>query len=494
MAQRGQQQEIPKLVSVVSPLGARAGASLAGDPRLGKDSLMLNCYIDKTSTGFAAVKRPGTQLVATPVDPLVSTAIGQGLFRTKFNDFTIVSERLYTYRVPGAPSAAGVAIPLPATGFQPYNFVKDSELQGAYVKGTKGLWRVNSAATAITKVTDIDYPADTVPGIAYLEGTYYVLDAATGAVRGSVFQDGTSWEALNFIGDDGTYGAPMALNRHLSYIQAFYSDGVIFFYNAGNATGSPLSPVSNAIFRTGCLAGASVVELLDKTFFLSKGAGLTGNTISEFNGLSLNIVSTSAISRLLDYDNLVGLTAYGLQIAGNSFYVLNLPNSNKSLVYSLTTETWVIWTLFDPVANPAAPHRIFYSAAFVDATSTDPMLQGGDGKVYQMDTRDYLGTDANLNICFFLRTPTMDWGSLKRKFIPDLAVIGDSGPYSLSVRYSNDDYMTYSAYRSVDMSKERKLLSRCGSTRRRSWDLQYIGSSAVRIFGIEVMPAPGAEG
>jgi len=52
--------------------------------------------------------------------------------------------------------------------------------------------------TTMTQVTDPDYPASTVPGVVYLDGTIYVMNSQ-GVIFGSDLNNPTSWSALNFI-------------------------------------------------------------------------------------------------------------------------------------------------------------------------------------------------------------------------------------------------------------------------------------------------------
>ena len=59
----------------------------------------------------------------------------------------------------------------------PFDFIQ-TDVAGGTVgfvfKSTKDAFYYNG--TTVTKITDADYPATTVRGIAYLDGTYYVMD------------------------------------------------------------------------------------------------------------------------------------------------------------------------------------------------------------------------------------------------------------------------------------------------------------------------------
>jgi len=59
------------------------------------------------------------------------------------------------------------------------------------------------------------------------------------------------------------------------------------------------------------------------------------------------------------------------------------------------------------------------------------------------------------------------------------------------VRWSDDDYATNSKCRPVDLGAENARLRRCGSFRRRSFELMHVGESAVQVAALELDVAKG---
>ena len=103
----------------------------------------------------------------------------------------------------------------------PFDFIQTDQAAGTVgfvFKSTRDAFYYNG--TTVTKITDADYPATTVRGIAYLDGTYYVM-TPDAKIYGSDLNSPTSWTALNFLvaqmePDGGVY-----LGRILNYIVAF---------------------------------------------------------------------------------------------------------------------------------------------------------------------------------------------------------------------------------------------------------------------------------
>lgn len=236
-----------------------------------------------------------------------------------------------------------VSIPVTSPGFQ-YDMMptgaKDTNqwlmmknpYQGFYFNGT-----------TVTLISDVDYPAKTVPGIVYLDSTFYVMDAGA-KIYGSELGDPSNWSALNFIIAQIEPGAGVALAKSANYVVAFKEWSTELFYDPGNPPpGSPLSPVMNGFTLIGCASGYSVAQV-DKTTFFMGQTHQKGRSIYMMVGTEQTPISTPEIERVLALDNLSTVYSYGLRIAGHIFYILTMTNTGVTLVYDATTQNWYEWT------------------------------------------------------------------------------------------------------------------------------------------------------
>jgi len=64
--------------------------------------------------------------------------------------------------------------------------------------------------------------------------------------------------------------------------------------------------------------------------------------------------------------------------------------------------------------------------------------------------------------------------------------ITDQRPGKLKVRFTEDDFQSYSLFREVDLNVARPSLTNCGTFRRRGWHLRYASPYALRLEAIEL--------
>lgn len=199
-----------------------------------------------------------------------------------------------------------------------------------------------SATTPATGTITATGGAVTVPGIVWLDGYFVVMDT-NAILYNSDLNDATAWNALDFLTAQTEPGAGKALAKSQNYIIAFKEWSTEFFYDAGNATGSPFSPVGNGFNLIGCAAGQSVTSLDGILFWVSQ-TRQKGRGVQMMQGLETAQVSTPDVERILNLSTLATVHAYGLKIAGHAFYVLTLVDQDITLVYDLTTKLWSEWS------------------------------------------------------------------------------------------------------------------------------------------------------
>ncbi|HEY6022454.1 MAG TPA: hypothetical protein VIY48_22110, partial [Candidatus Paceibacterota bacterium] len=124
------------------------------------------------------------------------------------------------------------------------------------------------------------------------------------------------------------------------------------------------------------------------------------------------------------------------------------------------------------------------------------LFQGqSDGKIYQMSDTTYQDNGQYINSK--IRTKRWDGAEKdlgsKPKFLPYLDVVTDRTSSTAYVRYTDDDYQTYSHYRSVDLSLSRSRLTRLGRFIRRAFEVRHTDSKAFRFQGLDLPIEQGQE-
>lgn len=270
---------------------------------------------------------------------------------------------------PGPTSVGYQFTVMPANGTTPAKLI---------IKSTTGMWIWNDQTNVLTQVTDANYPATTVYGVAQLDGTIYVMQA-NGQINGSNLLDPTTWNALNFITANSEGDGGVALTRHLTYIYAFKQRSTQVFYDAGNAApGSPLASYTSALMEVGC-ATAGSIAYSDNTIYFMSDSYPKGRSITKLDGFTPTYVSDPYIDRLLNADDLANVFSFVVKSNGHIFYVLTLTTTKITLVYDEVTQKWHRWTYLAP--SPS----IVYSASVdlvnnlvIYTTNTAHMLSDGD--------------------------------------------------------------------------------------------------------------------
>lgn len=449
--------ELPKRFPLVVTLATREADTTT-------DARLVNCFIERTGEdSFDLYKRPGWAIYYTQ-----AAATGRGIYRWKTNIYTIVGNTLYKDNV----AVAGTV----DTTNGVYTF---SECLGA----TNKLFMYNGVEAytydpsgGLVNVTDADFPAAGVKGSAYLDGTTYVM-LATAHIQGSGLNDPTSWDPLNDLVAQIEPDGGVCLAKQLVYVVALKEKSVEAFYDAGNATGSPLGPVQGVKISTGC-RHADTVRDLDGILFWVGQSDSGGLNVMAMEGMKSSTISTPVIDRILQNADFTTVYSWAARVGGHIMYVLTLVNANLTLVYDVTSKWWYQWT--DALGN----YIPFVGAT--DSTDKQTLVQhADDGKVYKLDMGYY--NDNGSLFAVDIYTPNFDGGVRLTKYMGNLCFIADQTPGSiLQVRKSDDDYRTWSNFREVDLGKKNPRLTKNGSFDRRAYHLRHKRNTPLRIRAMEM--------
>lgn len=315
-----------------------------------------------------------------------------------------------------------------------------------------------------------------VKGSAYLDGTTYMLTPKS-YINGSAFNNPSDWPFLNNIAALIEPDAGVFLTWQAAYIVAFKLYSVESFYDAGNATGSPLSPVKGAKVNTGCRSAGSVQAAGDYLFWI----GQTRNgsvSIMQMENLQAKKISTTSIDKILQSADYTTVYSWVADIGSHMFYGVTLKLSNITLVYDAVSKHWAQWT--DPSGN-------YFPYVDTISTSDQRILfqHESNGDLYSISGTVY--SDNSVVFPVDIYTPNWDGGLRKNKTLHVMDFLGDREPGGeISVRHSDDDYTTWSNFRVVDLSKKRPYLNNCGTFRRRALHIRHFANTPMRLQAIEM--------
>lgn len=529
------------------------------------DSYIMNGYVQSDSGVAKVAKRPGLSSYHQ-----FTAGAGQGMFEIAGTPYAIIGDTICLcvtpYTTYAIPSVTVADLRYDVVAQPPY-----ITTPYAVLKTTAGMWVFDGAAA--TKVTDADYPATTLPGIAFLDSAYYVK-TPTGQIYGSDLGNATSWTALNFITASDKEGLGVAIDKHLNYVLSLGDSSLTFYYDANNPVpGSPLGYAQNLTQAVGCATAGSISHIGDSLIFMAQTGD--GRSVHILEGQSLVPVpiSSASMNGILDLDDLAGVSSFSVAIAGRQFYILTLPTTGVTFAFNMTEKHWTYWasgTTGTPVSvslalgddlttvtgvvsvgamvpgvtieisgadnplfnglftvvtadGPSFTFHLLYDTYLTDGFGNNLVTGNGEyitavhipaagavagtlllaeygiayfsvmastgaglvldqasgavSKLSQVTYKDFSGP-----IDFNIITPNIASESDTRLVrIGSADVRGDKVLATAYLRYTDNDYRNWSAYRALNMSTDRCRVVRLGATRRRAFHFRFLGDTSMRV-------------
>lgn len=434
-----------------------------------KDARLVNCFIEIDKEGELSIfKRPGMVEASAG-----GAGAGRGLFFWQGDVYSVFGNNLYRN---GVFAASGLDT---SNGMYRFDSILGSNPKIILMNGAKTYtYNPTDGLSAPLSSISVDFPPVAVKGWAYLNGFSYVMTSHA-VIQQSQLNDvdsPTSWGAADFITaqiepDNGVF-----LAKQLVYVVALKQWTVEYFFDAGNETGSSLGPVQGMKVNFGCASPDSVQRINDTLLFLSTSQTASVQVVMLYQGQA-TIISTPAIDRLLATADLSTVYSWQLALNGHSFYIVTIKNENLTLVYDINQDLWCQWT--DTQGN----YLPIVSSSY-DADGLHILQHESNGRTYYTDSAFY--TDAGNSIVVDIITPLFDGGTNNKKHLNRLRFVADQQPgSSLDVRYSDNDYQTWSTFRRVSLNRYNPTLANLGTFRKRAFHLQHRYNTPLRIRALE---------
>jgi len=486
---------VPKRLPLVTPFATRNNVIL-------KDSRLVNCYGEKLEgNDWAVNKRPCLQgiLQQAGVEEVIGFfAYGRWAFLV--GQTGVGTANLYIYDLstgtPVLSSTSAVnglddfySFYVAPTGLTDITVVMQNGVAGYVLPYT-------TVPPVLAPITDVNYPANTVPGWAALDGTTYVM-GTNGEIFGSAVDDPTTWPALEAIAADSDPDAAIALAQHLTYVVALKQWTTNFFYDAGNpAPGSPLSPVPDSQVPYGCWAATTVQEIDGNLIWMTSGKKNVQPQIGRLNNLSFAIVSDPSIDRLLQVSGQGDgdFRSWTLKSNGHRWYGLTNLVQNWTIVYDLDSGRWQVWTDYLGNCFPVS----FMASQTETAYPSYNLAMGVENATMWSVQPDYVvPVDSWWNGAGFsisppavdIYTPSYDGGTRRKKTLNFMFFNGDKVAGSiLKSRWNDDDYQTtkWSNFRQIDLAAVTPQLPNNGTFRRRAYHFRHQCPTAFRLKTVDL--------
>lgn len=410
---------------------------------------------------------------------------------------TSLASSPWVYSVSGndvrASSSAATTVIVTAAGYLPA-FVDITAVSGVdnvvlQTRTAAGLQRVfyGTAIATWTEITDSDFTGLTVRGkMEFIDGYALAFDSMS-RIYNSDINSLASWPAGSFITKQIRQDVPVSLARFGQQILAFGEKTVEVFNNTGTgSSGSPLTTVKELAARVGMdnilqVAGVTncYATLGKFMYFIGRdGENFNARGLIAYNGSSYERVSTPFIESILNSAYWYSVNA--VSVSGQDAIAIALDPTTAStqrwLMFFPKYNDWFEWnsTVFTPVGNGtfflgvgANQHKVYYF----------PLP--GVTEQWQDDTTN------------FTSTHQFQWPKDDNQYatMSMFSVVGDTArsASSLGVQFSDDDGVTWSTVRNIDMTSSEKKLTKCGAFKQRQVRLTHTANLDVRMRDISAI-------
>lgn len=462
-----------------------------------RDPAIVNMFFDRNSNEnqtreFALVKRPG--LDSTSISTNVISKIN-GYFQDDSSNYIYWSTNNKVYSHNMTTGVTTVICTMTGTltnyvnsvGF--CSFLTSTGTRYICFNNGSELWYHVVGSGTSTQVTDADYPASTYPTIVFLDGYLFVIKKDTGDIYNSDFDDPSAWTPGNYITAEINPDLAIALAKVKNYLICFGRDGIEFFYDAGQPSGSPLA--RNESYYKAVTLTSNVCKIGDNLFFSGKLQN-QGQRIYTLDGNELSPISVSWVDRYLQnnaYSSVLttGVSeqnGFGISLNGNHFYMFSIAPLDLLFVYDIQNKFWYRWTLASG-SNRNQVSAVWSANSYVQDY---PLIAlGTRSTLCSMPNNVFQDLGSNFTCSYITQdfdAQTFNWKSCHRVGLHcDYPATSGVTSYA-QISWSDDDWNTSSTPRNINVNSLNPYITQLGRFRNRSYKLEYSDNYPIRIRGI----------
>ncbi len=451
----------------------------------GKDQRKINCVYETAQNAASGkstlylTKRPGCAISATTygISGVSSYLITNGYFQP------LAATQLVFYKegsdVKVSDGTTSTVILNTATLIPTYlakTSISGNEHVVVQLTNTSSLSQKVYFSSSVPVWTEITPPGTGFRGqMAFMDGFAFLADPNTNKIYNSDLNSLSSWNPTNFITKQIAQDVPLGLARLGKQIIAFGQNTVEVFQNAGVEVGSPLQTVPQLATRIGLIERADAFSsktyyaiIGSKMYFIGRLSGGSKSVgVFTFNGSSFDKISPPFIDKLIPVYFQVGSIGVNGQTA---FYIAldAAPSSpQRWLMYFPAWNEWFEWN--STVICPTNGGNYFLGVG------------ANQNRIYEFPGTN-IWQDDGTNYQFLTQFALPSKGNADRR-MQFCGVVGDiaTSTLALSIKFSDDDYQTFSSSRTVDMTDTKTNIYRCGSFQKRAVQLSYTGDQEVRL-------------
>jgi len=210
---------------------------------------------------------------------------------------------------------------------------------------------------------------------------------------------------------------------------------------------------------------------------LTLNASQSISTITQTNGIAT--VTFAAAHNIADGDPIAisGATQSNYNGSFQASYI-------SPTVLTINVNSATVTPATGTILGAGYTESYFQFSKFANALGQYLVLHNTNGHLYEIKPEIY--QDAGIPINTFFRTIRLDGGDLSSKRMAQIDVVGDFMTDVIMVRQSDDDSVSFSLYRPVNLAEDEPMIRRLGSYRRRSLELKHNGNNPLRLTALDL--------
>jgi len=252
------------------------------------------------------------------------------------------------------------------------------------------------------------------------------------------------------------------------------SASIEYFFDAGNASGSPLQRNDTPVKHVGYLGGFASHE--NKIFFIGQAA-TTAPLLYILEDFKIESVESPIVRRYLQTDS--EYTATIISMGGHNFYVLTV--DDFTLMLDLETK---VWTRLGFQSTDTLPCQYATMIPLDGSGHCSVFSLKGAENLFFFKPEYY--TDDGVVFPVVCQTPKLRFDTMHEKYMFRILPVTDKTTGTLEVEWSDDDYVTFSTPRTLDLSIEKPMLHRLGRFVERAMRFTVASSASFRMYHVAV--------
>lgn len=325
------------------------------------------------------------------------------------------------------------------------------------VDGVQGFTFATNAAG--TEIVDAQFPTPHIPFPIYLDGYLFLAKPDTGDIYNSDLNNEESWTAGAFISSELYADDVKALAKVDNFLLAIGSQGCEYFYDAANATGSPLRRVDGASLPFGTFFPYTVAANKNQVTMVANmndgEPAIVHIKGQEWKEITPDFMMPQFVAWIEDGTYLYtfnSIWGYYTRTHGDMQWVLNIganEAAGASFVYSFKHDMWFMYTMTADASYGQGPFPVVRTAFSgrtpltyaIGYANSKPFFakwsEGADGALmYGTDQITNIGLTGpggagSLDMECVIVTPRLTFGTLNQKTMSRFGINGEQVPISV---------------------------------------------------------------